>query len=65
MFGIIGIIALLGLAFIINYLIGSVGEGFVAVFEKIGFGKTGSMIFGVCMFIAFLSIMRNIVNGYM
>lgn len=65
MSGIIGIIALLGGAFIINYLIGSVGEGFVEIFKKMGFGKVGSMIFGGCIFIAFITILNNIVHGYM
>ena len=65
MSGIIGVIALLGGAFIINYLIGSVGEGFVEIFKKIGFGKTGSMIFGACMFLVFISILKNLVQGYM
>lgn len=63
MLGIIAIIALIGGAFIINYLIGSVGEGFVEIFQKIGFGKVGSMIFGACMFLVFISILKNMING--
>lgn len=46
MFGIVAIIAIIGIALLINHLLGSMGMGLVSLFEKIGIGKVGVYIFG-------------------
>ena len=64
MFTIICVIAVIGVALLLNWLIGSVGLSFVSIFEKIGLGKTTSMIIGGCLFLVFLAVARYLINGY-
>lgn len=60
MFGFICIIAIIGVAFLINHAIGGMGEGIVKLFQKIGFGKTASYVFGGCLFLVVLAILKHL-----
>lgn len=62
MFGIVAIIALIGVAILINALIGNLGQGIVKLFQKIGLGKGASYVFGVCIFLVILAILRYFIE---
>lgn len=63
MFGIIALIALIGVVFLINFAVGSMGQGIVKLFQKIGFGKGASYVFGGCLFLVVLAILKYLIEN--
>lgn len=63
MTGVIVIIAMIGAALLINRAIGGLGQGIVMLFEKMGFGKTASYVFGGCIFLVVIGIIKVIIDN--
>ena len=59
MFGVIGIIAIIGAVLLINRVIGGFGQVIVGLLEKSGTGKTGSYVLGCCLFLVLLAILKH------
>lgn len=64
MFGIIGIVAIVGVVLLAHHALGGLGQGLVKLFEKIGIGKTGSYVFGACIFLVILAILKYYANSW-
>lgn len=62
----LGTICILGafaLALFIRYIMCNIGDGFVAIFEKFGFGKVGSLVFGGIVFVVFIELLKYLIYG--
>ena len=63
MLGAIGIVAMIGVALLINRAVGGLGQGIVGLFEKMGLSKTASYVFSGCIFLVVLGIIKVIINN--